>query len=505
MNSLNRTAGRLGIDPRALFGLGVLLIGAVVWVAAFTGGIASLFSSTSTTVHADFASIEDIVANDPVRVNGVDVGSVGGSTTDRGGRGATLTMNLNGDAPAIYRNASASIVWRTALGANDAVELNPGTRSAGLLGGATIPQSQDQNQVELDQITQAAFHGGAVSGLRTMLQQLAPALDLNHSVLNNDFNTLAQIGPQAAVGIGAIRGEAQDTDLKNLVKDAGQAAQALSVGTGASTTHDFVQSAATTLTAISANQSALNQSILQLAPTEQDVITVYPKIHNTLNKVNELIPKLLPSAPRVGPTLAQLRPAVSNLDTLLRNATPLLDHLRPAVHSLANTATVGVPVIDQLNPSMVRLQNAILPGLDQRGPENGGLPVYQIIGGTVVGLGALSHWFNGQGTTANLTLGGNAFNQTSQSLLPCDTDFTGKDLLVCLTLSQALSTYTTLGTSFLQNLRRTGAGGSALNSYINRAISQNNAFSALQSKLSSLYPDLSKWLFNASHGGIKLK
>jgi ABC-type transporter Mla subunit MlaD len=504
MNGLNRTAQRIGIDPRALAGLGVLLVGALLWVLAFTGGIASIFGGSTTTVRADFASIEDIVTNDPVRVDGVQVGSVGGSRTDPAGRGATLTLNLDSNAPAIYRNASASIVWRTALGANDAVQLNPGTRSAGLLGNATIPQSQDQNQVELDQITQAAFHGGAQQGLRTMLQQLAPALHLDHAVLNNDFSTLARIGPQASIGIGAVRGAIQDTDLRNLVLDTSRAAEALSVGTGASTTRAFVQSAASTLSALSANQVDLRESITQLATTEHDVITIYPKIHDTLNRANVLIPRLLPSAPRVGPTLAELQPVVTNLDTLLRNATPLLDRLRPTVYSLARTATVGIPVVDQLNPSLVQLQNKVLPGLDIRGPENGGLAVYQEIGPVITGLGTLSHFFDSNGNLGNLTVGGQSNNQSSQSLLPCNIDFSGKDLLVCETLSQALSTYTNLGTSFLQSLRRTSAG-STLGSAIDKMIGANSAFAHAEAKLTSADPTLGKWLFNAAHGGLKLK
>ena len=504
MTAFNRTAGRLGIDPRALVGLGVLVVGLLLWVLAFTGGIASLFSGSTTTVRADFKSIEDIVTNDPVRVNGVEVGSVGGSSVDPGGRGATLTLNLNSNAPAIYRNASATIQWRTALGANDAVALNPGTRSAGLLGGAPIPQSQDVNQVELDQITQAAFHGGAQQGLRTMLQQLAPALNLNHATLNNDFNTLAQIGPQATIGIGALRGEVQDTDLQNLIKDAGKAAQALSVGTGASTTRQFVQSAATTLSSMSASPTALSGVVTQL----HDVLVLDPKtfieMKNVSLQLDPLIAQLMPTAPRVGPTLAELHPVVSNLDTLLRNATPLVDSLRPAVQSLATTANVGVPVINQLNPSLVRLQNKILPGLDQRYPEDGGFAVYQLIGGTVTGLGTLSHFFDGQGELANLTGTGQAFNQTSFSFLPCNIDFSGKDLLVCETLSQALNTYANLGTGFLQNLRR-GPSSGGLSSWISNAIAGNAKFDALRSKLSSVYPTLAKWLFNASHGGVNLK
>jgi hypothetical protein len=224
-------------------------------------------------------------------------------------------------------------------------------------------------------------------------------------------------------------------------------------------------------------------------------------LNSTLLRANPLLDRLDPIAPTVAPTLIALHPAITNLDTLLHNATPLLTQLRPAVHSLANTATVGVPVIDELNPSLVQLENKILPGLDQRFPEEGGRPLYELLGGPIVGLGNLSHFFDSNGNLGNLTLGGNAFNQTSSSILPCNIDFSGKDLLVCETLSQALATYTNLGTSFLQSLRR----GPGLGSWIGNAIGGNTKFDALRAKLSGLYPALGKWLFNAGHGGIKLK
>jgi hypothetical protein len=228
-------------------------------------------------------------------------------------------------------------------------------------------------------------------------------------------------------------------------------------------------------------------------------------VNYTLTQVDKLIPKLQSQAPRVAPTLASLRPAVSNLDVLLRNATPLLDKLRPAVHAVADAATAGVPVIGALKPSLVRLEKTILPSLDRRYPEEGGLATYQIIGGTIASLSTIGHFFDSAGTLANLTLGGNAFNQTSSSILPCNVDFSGKDLLVCETLSQALATFTNLGTSTLQSLRRSTHAGSGMGAWLDRAISANGQFAMTAEKLKSLYPTLGKWLLASDHGGVRLK
>ena len=112
-------------------------------------------------------------------------------------------------------------MWRTILGANDAIAIDPGTKDAGPLQGP-IPASRDSNQVELDEVL-LPFHDGAQSGLQTMLNQLGPALS-NHFDLGNDLNLFRGIANAADVGGGALRGEIQDADLRNLVKNSAQAA-----------------------------------------------------------------------------------------------------------------------------------------------------------------------------------------------------------------------------------------------------------------------------------------
>lgn len=489
-------AKRLGLPPRALLGLLVLVGGTMLWVLAFTGGLSTLFAGNTSTVKADFASVENIVPNDPVRIHGVQVGTVSSVTPDPGGRGGTVTINTDTSDP-IYRDASASIVWRTALGANDAIAIDPGTPASGLLGGATLPQSQDSNQVELDQITQA-FHDGAQSGMRTMLQQLGPAF-ASHPDLGSALTTLAQIAPTATVGIGALRGQLQDTDLRNLVRNAGQAAQAVTVGTGGAETRQFVQSAATTLSAISASQPNLKSAVDNLSNTLVTAGQSLPSLDANLYRLDPLIAKLMPVVPQIAPTLQQLRPTLLDAHTMLTDATPLLHKLRPAVHSLASSATVGVPVVNSLAPSLVRLQNTILPGLNQTTPETRGHPAYTLIGGTITNLGSLASFIDGDGGMANLTLGLGAANDTG-GVLPCTLDFTGTDLLVCNTLSQSLGELFTGGTSLLSSLGLRPGGQSTYGPLLKTARTLQSHLDATQRALRAKAPAVASYLFQPNHG-----
>jgi phospholipid/cholesterol/gamma-HCH transport system substrate-binding protein len=487
------------IDRRALVGLAVLVGGTFLWVLAFTGGLSTLFGSSTTTVKADFASVENIVPNDPVRIHGVQVGSVSSVTADPGGRGGTLTMNIDTTDP-IYADASASILWRTALGANDAVAIDPGTRAAGLLGSATLPQSRDSNQVELDQIT-SALRDGAQSGIQTMLPQLSLAFS-NHPALGQALGTLAQVAPTAAVGVGALRGQVQDTDLQNLIKNAGQAAQAISVGAGASETRRFAQAAANTLTATSATPADLRTSIRILSRLFPLASVNFAALNGSLTKLDGILPALNAAAPSVAPTLRQLHPAVSNLNTLLTDATPLLNELSPTVDSLANTATVGVPLINALSPSLQRVSRTILPGLDQTTPETRGHPAYTLIGGTVVSLGTLSSFVNRDGEMANLTLGLGAANDVG-GLLPCNLDFRGTDLLVCNSLSQTLGTLFTGGTSLLSGLLGKPGGQAAYGPLMSAAQKLTASLSSTKRALTKQAPTAARYLFQPGHGGVK--
>jgi ABC-type transporter Mla subunit MlaD len=420
---------RLGLDPRAASGVIVLVAGTLLWALTFTNTIPKLFQGSTKTVKTDFASAEDIVPNDPVRINGVQVGTVGAVTPDPGSRGAMIDLELGSSAGPIYKNASASLRWRTALGANDAITLNPGTPDSGLLRSGTIPQSQTSDQIELDEITRT-LHAGAVTGVQTMLGQLGPAFS-NHLAPAATFSTLAQVAPSVATGVGALRGVATDTDLKNLVVQASQAAHALDVGQSASYTQQFVQSAATTLGITGANAANIRAILADAVDVLPRVTSTAANVDHTLYLADPLVAKLMPTAPSVAPTLAKLHPTVVNLDTLLHDATPLLHTLRPTVKSLAATAQNGVPVIDQLAPVLKQVDAQILPGLNTVSPETK-RTVYEMIGASVAALAGEATTYDQNGHNSRLT---GSVSTHVLDVAPCKIDFTSPSQIVtCETL-----------------------------------------------------------------------
>ena len=488
---------RLPLTRNQAIGVVVVVVGTIVWAFAFTGGFAGLFAASTYTVKANFASVEYIVQNDPVRINGVDVGTVQGVSEAPGAAAGTVIMSVQSQYK-IYNDASANLVWRTVLGGNDAIAIDPGTADAGTLQGP-IPASRDSNQVELDQVL-LPFHGGAQNGLRTMLSQLGPALS-NHADLANDLNLYRGIAPAANVGGAALRGVEQDTDLRNLVKNAGQAAQALSVGTDASTTQQFVSSAANTLEDFGGNPAAFKAAIQTFDRVYVDGENyVFPQYHQLLFKVDSLVHKLDGAVPHIVPALDQFNPTLANAHVLLSDATPLVHRLSPAVDALASAARTGTPLIEQLNPGLTALQKTTLPGLDAKYPEEGGRTVAQIIGPTAIGLGTLTDFFNQDGEMANLTAGLEGVN--TQSFLPCTLDFSSgsTDFLVCQSLSTALGQFFGGGTSLLKSLMAKVGGQAIYGGLLKNAQRLDSQQNIIQQTLTKLAPNVASLLFKKPAG-----
>ena len=485
-----------------MLGVVSVVVGTIVWVFAFTGGFAGLFAASTYTVRANFSSVEYIVQNDPVRINGVDVGSVESTNIAPGGGSGQVVMSIQSQYH-LYNDASANLVWRTILGGNDAIAIDPGTIDAGPLRGP-IPASRNSNQVELDQVL-LPFHGGAQSGLQTMLSQLGAALS-NHFDLRNDLNDYRGIANAANIGGGALRGVEQDTDLRNLVKNAGQAAQALSVGTDASTTQQFVSSAANTLQSFGGNPAALEAGIQSFHNVYVDGENlVFNQYNDLFYKVDSIVHTLDAPAKQVAPTLQQFNATLANAHTLLTDATPLVHRLAPAITGLANTAKAGVPLVRQLNPGLTALAKTTLPGLDAKFPEEGGRTVAQLIGPMFIGLGDLTDWFNQDGEMANLTAGLEEV-QNTQQFLPCTVNFApasgtnaggiNLDLLACQSLSGSLAEFFSGGTNLLSALDRKPGGAAIYGSLLSGAQRVQGQLNGIQHTLEKVAPGVAKFIFH---------
>jgi ABC-type transporter Mla subunit MlaD len=382
MTTIRTLSSRAGGDHVAL-GIVTLLVAFGLMAASFSGITQRLFAGGGRTVNAVFANAQQLRKGDPVRIGGVDVGKVKDVRLDAGAGQATVVLRLDDSAGPLYADAHAALRWRTVLGASYAVSLQRGTPAAGDLGSQTIPRSHTSAQVEVEDLASLA-RGGARTGLQTMPGELARALR-DARAPSRALRTLADVAPAVDRGVGALRGQQLDRDLRTLV--AATSATMRGLDTPTDELQRVVAGAAATLATTGAHGADLRSTIAQGPGVLARTAATVRRLDHTLGLADPLIARLHGPAADVAPTVAQLRPTVAGADRLLRRAVPLLVSLRPAVTSLASAARQGLPVIDGLAPSLARLDKTILPFLAEKDPETQ-RSATEMIGPTFTGLGS---------------------------------------------------------------------------------------------------------------------
>jgi virulence factor Mce-like protein len=433
MTSLERVAARLGLDPRALLGVALLGVLMLVWILMFTNTLPGLFRGSDRTVVAHFSSTQGLEANDAVRMKGITVGHVGKVTRDPSGRGVRVELKLNGDAGRIYRDAHAAIKWRTLLGANYTVAIDPGDPATGQIGDEGIPMKSTSMQVELDEITRA-LSLDARTGLQTTLRE-APKAFADRNGLRDFVTSLDAAAPPIAEGMDALRGEQKDTDLRRLVSATSRAAAAIDAPDDG--TRRVVAAAGTTFDATAARADDIKATLARSSTIMPHINATLARVDHTLDVVDPLLAELRPAAPKVAPTLASLRPAVSHADDLLARAQPLLRMLRPTVSSLSRAASTGSRVLRELAPTWERVDEGVIPDLKEVSPESNHT-VAQMIAPTIEAVGGLADGFDKNGWYARVMGSGSG---NALDTVPCRTHFTDPNqayFLSCISLMSAL-------------------------------------------------------------------
>jgi virulence factor Mce-like protein len=368
---------------RLWLGATMLLIVLGVVLGVMAGAIGpQMFSGGGHKVTAVFANVEQLIPGAEVRLDGVYEGSVSSVKLNPGGRSTTVTMTVFGSAGPLYRDATATIAWKTVLGGAFNVQLTRGSAAAGSLGSSTIPLSRTTNQVELDDLLRVD-QGSAKTGLQRMFGELATALSAPQPP-SRLLGTLAAVSPAVTAGVGALRGQVPDSDLRNLVTGAASTVQALDAPNDQ--LRSLVQGAAATLAVTAARSGDIQAALVRATPAMDQAKTTFAQLRTTLSLANPLLRSLSGSVGQVAPTVEKLYPTVVGARNLLNSAVPLLHALPPTLRSLASTSRQGVPLLDTATPSLDRLQNTVLPYLNTLDPASAHTTA-QMIGPTTEALG----------------------------------------------------------------------------------------------------------------------
>jgi ABC-type transporter Mla subunit MlaD len=326
-----------------------------------------LLSSSGTTVKAELAYAANVRPGyTPVRVLGVDVGQVTGVERAPSGRGVRITLAIDdGKGVHVKQDATINWRWRTLLGRNMYVDLNPGSASAPALGDRVIPRSQTTSQVELDQAIEPLDATGR-QALQTMIDQFDAGF-ADPRAVSQTIQNFAPSMRNLAAGLPGLRGTVPG-DLPALVRSTSRAMGALASDEAA--LGGLIDSGAIALGVTAARRIDLG-SIVDRAPSAlAQTQATMARLRITLDTLDPIAGRLRPGARKLerSATLAQV--ALSAATPLLSDLKPTLAAIRPSVTALGSAARAGVPVIRSLTPTLDRTTNSVLPFLNRTDPES---------------------------------------------------------------------------------------------------------------------------------------
>jgi virulence factor Mce-like protein len=395
-----------------------------------------LLSGGGQTFKADFQYAANVRPGyTPVRVYGVNVGQVTGVARGPSGRGVELKMQFDsGMGVKLHSDASVNLRWRTLLGRNMYVDVNPGSPSAPALSG-TIPESRTTSQVELDQAIEPLNATGR-QALQTIIDQFNAGFADPKAV----GRTLDNFGPSMqnlAKGLPGLRGE-QVGDLPALVRSTSKmmgalAANEVSLG-------GLIDNGATALGVTAARQADIG-SMFDIAPGAlQNTQATMVRLRTTLDTLDPIARALIPGAAKLDRAATLAKTALDLANPLLTDAKPTLAALRPSVNALSRASTAGVPVVQSLTNTMQRVKGQFIPFLNATDPETK-LKNYEAVGPAVAGVDSAVSLGDQWATVANFEAG---FGENTVTTSPCQTFFTDPSVplnkkIDCEALAQLLT------------------------------------------------------------------
>jgi virulence factor Mce-like protein len=411
-------------------GVAMIVVGALGFYVALTKHL-PFQTKGGRLVTAYFTEPNQIQAGyTPVRVDGINVGTVASVSSEDGGRYGKLVLRLDNASPALHADASAALQFRTLLGANFVVQLDPGSASAPPLADNTISLKHTSVQVEFDDILRIFDHHTALA-TQVDLKQLSASMvgSQARTLINVAAPTLAPT-PKAFT---ALRGE-DTNDLSALVASASDTMRTLSADRAE--LEGFANGGAATLDAVAAERPALASAVHKAPAALAATVAVAKSVERTLPPLNALATALAPGARALGPAAAATRPAVRELRTTLNRIQPLLHEISPAINSLSAAANPGDTVLTAFEPTLTRLNTNILPWLDSTDSDLK-RPVYQLIGPTAAAFASVAAEYD---THSHIIHFPAQPNQNSVDVLPCTISTSGSDPVDCSSLNTVLDT-----------------------------------------------------------------
>jgi virulence factor Mce-like protein len=415
-------------------------IAAVVILAAcylvFGGGVP--FGSSPFTLKAAFTVETQLHLGSPVRIAGVNVGTVtavrrvGGNST-----AAVATMSIQRNGLPIHADATADIRPRLFLEGNFYVDLHPGTPSAPTVSsGATLPASQTTGPVQLDRVL-SSLRSNTRADLQTVLQGLGQSFNGQPTAAEDATQDPSVHGLTAGQALnrslkyaaGAFRAStivnaallgSQPHDLSGVV--AGSAHTFSALAAVQSRLEDLVTTFNATMGALAARQGDLSSTISLLPPFLRAADSALGPLQASFGPTQRFAKALTPSVKQTAPTITAGLPWLAQSAALLspQELGGLLNVLTPAIQGTSSTLISSKALLSGSNQLAKCFVHTVIPTGNEKisdPPLTTGLQVYQELFQSGVGLASFSQNFDGNGRYVRSAAGGGS-DQVATGSLP---------------------------------------------------------------------------------------
>jgi phospholipid/cholesterol/gamma-HCH transport system substrate-binding protein len=395
------------------------------------------FGSSPFTLKAAFTVETQLHLGSPVRIAGVNVGTVTAVQRVGGNSSAAVaTMAIQPNGLPIHADATAEIRPRLFLEGNFYVDLRPGTPGAPVVrSGGTLPASQTSGPVQLDRVL-SSLRSNTRADLQTVLRGLGRSLDGRPTAaqdatqdpsvrgltagqaLNLNLQYAANAFKASSIVNAALLGT-QPHDLSGVVT--GSAHTFAALASVQRQLQDFVTSFDTTMAALAARQQDLSSTIALLPPTLRAADSALGPLQASFGPTQEFAKLLTPSVKQTAPTITAGLPWLAQSEQLLSPSElgGLLSALTPAVQGTASTLNESKALLngsDQLARCFV---HTVIPTGNERvadPPLTTGIQLYQELFQSAVGLASFSQNFDGNGRYVRSAAGGGSVQVATGSL-----------------------------------------------------------------------------------------
>jgi phospholipid/cholesterol/gamma-HCH transport system substrate-binding protein len=294
---------------------------------------------------ASFPYAQQLATPADVRIAGVSVGKVVGTSLDTQGNRTIATIQLSNQFAPIRKDTTAILRTKTILG-ETYVELTPGQpNSPPLADGAMLPRSHVVQAVQLDDVFNA-LDPTTRQAFRTWQQQLAQSVRGNDQNLNAVFGNLPTFAADASNILQVL--DVQHAAVVNLVRNGGTVFGA--IASDPPTLRNLITTGETTFNT-TASQNAALAATFQVFPTFlNETKATMTRLKSFALDTDPLLKALVPVSQQLGPTLNSVRQLSPPLKTLFVKLGPLITASKQGLPAVASVIQGARPLLGQLGP-----------------------------------------------------------------------------------------------------------------------------------------------------------